>query len=94
MAEVMTYICPSCGNEVKVGGSCPSCPPAQTSRKRRKVTHDKAPHSDPFLEDEPFDYDEFIAREFGKTPHRKLRVAWYWWWLGVLLLLVLVFRWL
>ena len=29
------------------------------------------------LPGEDFDYDEFVAREFGHPPHRKLGVKWF-----------------
>ncbi|WP_193211478.1 hypothetical protein [Luteolibacter marinus] len=38
------------------------------------------------LPDEDFDYDEFIAREFGGKPHRRTGVKWYWWATAVILL--------
>ncbi len=41
------------------------------------------------LPDDDFDYDEFIAREFGKAPHRTLGIKWYWWVLAVALLVAL-----
>jgi hypothetical protein len=41
------------------------------------------------LPDEDFDYDEFVAREFGHVPHKQLGVKWYWWWIGVVLLVVM-----
>lgn len=41
------------------------------------------------LPDDDFDYDEFIAREFGKAPHRTLGIKWYWWVLAVVLLVAL-----
>jgi hypothetical protein len=41
------------------------------------------------LPEEDFDYDEFVAREFGHVPHKQLGVKWYWWWIGVVLLVVM-----
>jgi len=38
------------------------------------------------LPDDDFDYDEFVAREFGHLPHKKIGVKWYWWLLGVVIL--------
>lgn len=40
--------------------------------------------------DEDFDYDEFVAKEFGHRSHKKIGVKWYWWLLGVILLVVMV----
>lgn len=42
------------------------------------------------LPNEDFDYDEFVAKEFGHLPHKKIGVKWYWWVLGILLLAVMV----
>lgn len=41
------------------------------------------------LPNEDFDYDEFIAKEFGKSPHKKIGVKWYWWLLGVIILVLM-----
>lgn len=38
------------------------------------------------LPDDDFDYDDFVAREFGKFPHRRTGLKWYWWALAVVLL--------
>ena len=43
------------------------------------------------LPDEDFDYDEFVAREFGKLPHRKVPIKWYWWMTAVLLVVGMAF---
>lgn len=41
------------------------------------------------LPDDDFDYDEFVAREFGHLPHKKTGVKWYWWLLGVVILMLM-----
>ncbi|KAB2642969.1 MAG: hypothetical protein DVB26_00910 [Verrucomicrobia bacterium] len=46
------------------------------------------------LPDSQFDYDEFVAREFSRVPHRRLGVAWYWWLLGVLVLAAMLATWI
>jgi hypothetical protein len=92
MPQDLTYICPSCGGEVRVGGSCKGCPkkkkptPAKTKRPRK---HDEI-YDGLDLPDDDFDYDEFVAREFGRTPHKKIGVKWYWWLLGVLVLVLML----
>lgn len=43
------------------------------------------------LPDGDFDYDAYIAREFGIKPHKRIGIAWYWWVTGVVLLGVLAF---
>ncbi|NIP93209.1 MAG: hypothetical protein GWO24_07035 [Akkermansiaceae bacterium] len=90
---VDSYICPTCGSEVKVGATCPGCVP---KRKRRKKTVSAGPKKrKPWeqdsiydgigIPDDEFDYEQFIQREFGGKPHRKLGIKWYWWATGVVL---------
>jgi len=95
MAARETYQCPFCGGEVAVGSQCPGCTRKQRKKRQPPPAGPKSWEQDEVhdaldLPDEDFDYDEFVAREFGGTPHRKLGVKWYWWALGLgLLLLVL-----
>ena len=43
------------------------------------------------LPDEAFDYDDFIAREFGnKGRGEVIRIRWYWWVTALLLITTLV----
>lgn len=90
MAAPLSYICPFCDREVRVGRPCPGC--AKTQKKsakapsRRKSWKQGSVYDGLDLPDEDFDYDDFVAREFAKTPHRKLGVKWYWWMLGVIAL--------
>ena len=85
-----TYMCPSCDSEVRVGGICPKCgPPKRRTTKGVKAIKvaRRAPESwkqDESMDgldlpDDDFDYDEFIEREFGDKPHRRLGIKWYWW---------------
>ena len=85
------YLCPKCGNDVKVGAPyCPTCPPP---KKQREKLPPKSWEQDEHLDgvnlpDEDFDYDKFIAREFETGPgHRQIGIAWYWWITGVALLI-------
>lgn len=96
MSETLSYLCPYCGREVRVGTPCPGCakPRRQPVGKARKSWQQDAGADGLDLPDEDFDYDEFVAREFGRAPHRRLGVAWYWWGLGVLLVAVLIATWL
>ncbi|MEI7912792.1 MAG: hypothetical protein WCK77_24460 [Verrucomicrobiota bacterium] len=95
MPEVLSYRCPFCDREVRVGRPCPGCAkkqrqpaPAPQTSWRQDAGADGLD-----LPDGDFDYDEFVAREFGRAPHRRLGVAWYWWLLGVLLLATLLATW-
>jgi hypothetical protein len=100
MPKALTYRCPFCDREVRVGQPCPGC--AKKRRKSQKKAARKSWEQDAAadgldLPDGDFDYDEFVAREFGGAPHRRLGVKWYWWLLGVLALAAmiagLVYRW-
>ena len=37
------------------------------------------------LPDDEFDYENFVQREFGRKPHRKIGIKWYWWLTGAVL---------
>lgn len=87
----MKYLCPSCDREIEVGRHCPRC----TRPKRRSVKEKKSWEQDAGadgldLPDNEFDYDAFIAEEFGAAPHRKTGLAWYWYAVAVLLLIAIL----
>lgn len=98
MKQELSYICPFCGREVQVGAPCKGCAkkkkPAPV-KSRRPQPHDEI-YDGLDLPDDDFDYDEFVAREFGRLPHKKTGVKWHWWVLAAvilaLMLLCLVFR--
>lgn len=75
MPEAMTYACPFCDCEVRVGQPCPGC--AKKIGKSKPQT------------DDDFDYEEFVAREFGKAPHQALGIKWYWWLLAIVVLMAM-----
>lgn len=91
MADPLTYVCPFCDREVRVGQPCSGCAkkskPAP-ARKKRSWEQDKS-YDGLDLPDEDFDYDDFVAREFGRKPHKQIGVKWYWWILGVILLILM-----
>ena len=60
------------------------------AKARRPQEHDEI-YDGLDLPDDDFDYDEFVAREFGHVPHKKIGVKWYWWLLGVVVLVVWAF---
>lgn len=90
--QPLTYLCPFCDHEVRVGESCKGC--AKKSKPARAKSKRPEPHDEIYdgldLPDDDFDYDEFVAREFGHKPHRKTGVKWHWWALAVAILALMV----
>ena len=91
MKEELTYICPFCEREVRVGVPCGGCTRKQKTApaKVKRFWEQDQMYDGLDLPEEDFDYDEFVAREFGHVPHKQLGVKWYWWWIGVVLLVVM-----
>ena len=93
--DVETYICPGCGSELRIGTrGCPKCD-ARTRRKKTKAVARsgwKQPREYDGLDlpDDDFDYRDFVSREFGGSPHRKIGIRWYWWVTAVVLLLLMI----
>ena len=96
----MSYRCPFCDREARVGQPCPGCAARKSKKRerakagspaRRKSWEQDPSHDGLDLPDDDFDYDEFVAREFGGAPHQRIGVKWYWWLLGVITLSALVF---
>ena len=91
---VDSYSCPTCGSEVKVGGICPGCVPRRKKRKKKvgagpkkqKSWEQDSIYDGLGIPDDEIEYEEFIAREFSKKPHRQIRIKWYWWATAALLL--------
>lgn len=89
MPAALTYQCPFCDRQVRVGRPCPGC-----AKKKRGPVRKPAPKSwerdsaaDGLdLPDDDFDYEDFIDREFGHAPQRRTGVKWYWWLLAVAVL--------
>lgn len=88
MADPLTYICPFCGRVARVGRPCPGCAGKRKQGKRpaKKSWEQEAAADGLDLPDEEFDYDDFVSREFGHAPHRRIGVKWYWWLLGLIAL--------
>ena len=97
--SVTHFICPSCGAEVRVGTKgCPKCtkPPRRRKPPERKPWEQDDVYDGLDLdlpEDDTFDYEQFIADEFGGAPERAGR-QWLWWVTGVILLIALLYLWL
>lgn len=94
-----TYLCPGCDKEVAVGSrACPHCNPPPKKRKRTKAAagqskpswHQESTADGLDLPDEDFDYDDFVAREFGGTTHRRIGIKWYWWATALILVILMI----
>lgn len=88
----MNYLCPGCDQNVPVGQNCPRCAKPAKSKKtasarERKSWEQDSAYDGTDIPDDDFDYDEFIAKEFGKNPIRKSGLAWYWYLVAVFLIL-------
>lgn len=88
----MKYRCPTCDREVRVGRPCPGCAAKGKSvRKPIRKSWEQDSSADGLdLPDDDFDYEDFVAREFGGAPHRKTGVKWYWWLLAVAALAAMI----
>lgn len=77
--------CPVCGEWVPRGAAaCNDCGACAKSGWSGDT------HADGLdLPDEDFDYDDFVAREFGESPARKAGMSPLWWWVAVALLISL-----
>ena len=65
--------------------TCPECGSDETTGWSKKA------HADNLgLPEEEFDYDEFVAEEFGSGRSKPRGIGWFWWVIALLLALVLV----
>lgn len=80
-----TFTCPNCGTDVNVRAkSCPECgADDQTVWKERDYSHT--------AEDDEFDYDEFLQKEFGKPGLKPKGMSWWTWALAIVLIIALLF---
>ena len=92
MSKALRYICPFCETEVAVGKPCPGCAKKAKKPRPAKKSWEQDGSADGLgLPDDDFNYEDFIAREFGKAPHRKTGLKWYWWALAVALLIGMIY---
>jgi hypothetical protein len=75
--------CPNCGADLPRRASvCPECGADETTG-----WSDAATGQNLGLPDDSFDYEEFVANEFGGEPKLKPRgLAWGWWVVAVALI--------
>jgi hypothetical protein len=87
----MKYVCPTCDREVAVGSHCPRCIKKKSQQKTERKSWEQEQSADGLdLPDEDFDYDDFVAKEFGHAPHRKMGITWYWYAVALLLLALML----
>ncbi len=87
MPEVLSYLCPFCDREARVGEPCSGCAKKADRKSPRKKSWEQPGAVDGLdLPEDDFDYEDFCKREFGKKPHQRTGLKWYWWLLGVVTL--------
>lgn len=93
MSKALRYLCPFCEAEVAVGKPCPGCSKKAKNSKPAKKSWEQDSSSEGLdLPSADFDYDDFIAREFGEASHHKTGLKWYWWLLAIAVLSAFVYR--
>jgi hypothetical protein len=75
--------CPNCGADVPPKARC--CPECGADEKTGWSDEADTGHLD--LPDGPFDYDDFVKREFGGGAARPRGISWLWWATAALLLI-------
>ncbi len=78
-------VCPVCGEDVPRNAlACPECGADERSGWREDADEAGA---DPGLDEDDFDYDEFVAREFGGNRPRPSGISPVWWVTALVLLI-------
>ena len=99
MKDVDCYLCPECGAEVPVGSKgCQACGPRKIAKRMRRKKMARKPkpweqdstYDGLGLPDDDFDYEDYVEREFGGKPHKRIGIAWYWWLTAVALIGVML----
>lgn len=68
-------VCPQCGTEVPAeAAACPECGSDEQTGWSEQARYDSLD-----LPNQEFDYDDFVAREFGPDQARSPRRGWVWW---------------
>lgn len=79
-------VCPNCGAPVPPNAkACPECGSDEKTGWSDSANADRLG-----IPDEKFDYEGFIAEEFG-SPHARPRgISWLWWLTALILVLLLL----
>jgi hypothetical protein len=92
MSNALRYTCPFCDADVLVGKPCLGCAKKAGKPKPAKKPWEQDASADGLdLADDDFDYDDFVAREFGKAPHRQAGLKWYWWVLAIVIMIGMLY---
>lgn len=79
-------VCPVCGEEVPSGAlACSECGADHNSGWREGAAEEGGAG----LPDEEFDYDDFVAREFGGSP-KPAGIHTFWWLTAIGVIVVLI----
>lgn len=80
-------ICPNCGAEIpRRARACPEC-----GADERTGWSESAGAENLDLPSEPFDYADFVSREFGSRSPKPRGIHWFWWLTAVVVLAAMVF---
>jgi hypothetical protein len=80
-------ICPNCGADVPPNAkACPECGADETTG----WSEDAVAGGLGLPDEEEFDYEEFVQREFGGGKRRHHGIGPGWWWVAVVLLVIFV----
>lgn len=72
-------VCPVCGEDVPPRAlACPECGADHETGWREDAEYAHV------IEEDEFDYDEFMEREFGKSP-KPQGLSVFWWIIGIIL---------
>ena len=83
-------ICPNCGADVPRGArACPEC----GSDEQTGWSEEAQTGGLDLPDDEPFNYDEFAAREFGGKKPVPRGIHWVWWLVAIGLALLFLAFW-
>ncbi|MDG2123346.1 MAG: hypothetical protein P8J87_06605 [Verrucomicrobiales bacterium] len=85
------FICPVCGTEVFANAkACPECGADDRSGWREDAGEIDDHSALNLTGDDDFDYDKFVAEEFGSASHSSLSGK-LWWIVAIILLLAFLF---
>ena len=80
--------CPNCGTELAPRArACPECGSCEQTGWSERAAHDGLG-----LPDEEFDYDQFVADEFGGPTKRSRGLSPFWWLIALGLVVALLWR--